>query len=258
MSTPNAVRDGKYVTFSSSVLHGGLSARARARVRAGARISCTPHHHSLVKRSKPNLVYPNLPHTGKSAVVVVVVDRTVPTALLGPVVSRAHVEEIRSLGGEIVVVVRKAAPSDLITWSASFADVTQLADADGAMCAALGLPSAMDAPAFTAMKVYGPDASVQLSHQSAAAVLPSVDTVFSIVRAAAAARSSVPAPSVRKVWYAPNTFEAYGTEEIDAVTACLRDGWARARRDATRGDARRRRAPCVAACTWLSLLTTAK
>ena len=121
--------------------------------------------------------------------------------------------------------MRKAAPSDLITWSASFADVTQLADADGAMCAALGLPSAMDAPAFTAMKVYGPDGSVQLSHQSAAALLPSVDTVLSIVRAAAAARGSVPAPSVRKVWYAPNTFEAYGTEEIDAVTACLRDGW---------------------------------
>ena len=30
---------------------------------------------------------------------------------------------------------------------------------------------------------------------------------------------------VRKVWYAPNKFEAYGEEEIKAVEECLRDGW---------------------------------
>merc|ERR1719191_2139736 len=29
----------------------------------------------------------------------------------------------------------------------------------------------------------------------------------------------------KKVWYAPNKFEAYGEEEIEAVTQCLRDGW---------------------------------
>mmetsp|Transcript_86775 Transcript_86775/g.246094 ORF Transcript_86775/g.246094 Transcript_86775/m.246094 type:complete len:433 (-) Transcript_86775:324-1622(-) len=29
----------------------------------------------------------------------------------------------------------------------------------------------------------------------------------------------------RKVWYAPNKFEAYGEEEIQAVTDALRDGW---------------------------------
>mmetsp|Transcript_78584 Transcript_78584/g.177496 ORF Transcript_78584/g.177496 Transcript_78584/m.177496 type:complete len:437 (+) Transcript_78584:49-1359(+) len=29
----------------------------------------------------------------------------------------------------------------------------------------------------------------------------------------------------KKVWYAPNKFEAYGEEEIQAVTQCLRDGW---------------------------------
>eukprot|EP00435_Cladocopium_sp_Y103_P068525 s347_g31.t1 len=29
----------------------------------------------------------------------------------------------------------------------------------------------------------------------------------------------------RKVWYAPYKFEAYGEEEIEAVTAALRDGW---------------------------------
>jgi CDP-4-dehydro-6-deoxyglucose reductase, E1 len=29
----------------------------------------------------------------------------------------------------------------------------------------------------------------------------------------------------RKVWYAPNKFEAYGEEEIKAVEACLKDGW---------------------------------
>lgn len=28
-----------------------------------------------------------------------------------------------------------------------------------------------------------------------------------------------------KVWYAPNKFQAYGEEEIQAVTDCLRDGW---------------------------------
>ena len=30
---------------------------------------------------------------------------------------------------------------------------------------------------------------------------------------------------MKKVWYAPNKFEAYGEEEIKAVEACLRDGW---------------------------------
>lgn len=29
----------------------------------------------------------------------------------------------------------------------------------------------------------------------------------------------------KKVWYAPYKFEAYGQEEIDAVTECLKDGW---------------------------------
>ena len=29
----------------------------------------------------------------------------------------------------------------------------------------------------------------------------------------------------KKVWYAPNQFEAYGEEEIQAVNECLRDGW---------------------------------
>ena len=29
----------------------------------------------------------------------------------------------------------------------------------------------------------------------------------------------------KKVWYAPHKFEAYGDAEIDAVTACLKDGW---------------------------------
>jgi CDP-6-deoxy-D-xylo-4-hexulose-3-dehydrase len=30
---------------------------------------------------------------------------------------------------------------------------------------------------------------------------------------------------MKKVWYAPNKFESYGREEIDAVTKCLEDGW---------------------------------
>ena len=29
----------------------------------------------------------------------------------------------------------------------------------------------------------------------------------------------------KKVWYAPNKFEAYGDEEIEAVSNCLKDGW---------------------------------
>ena len=29
----------------------------------------------------------------------------------------------------------------------------------------------------------------------------------------------------KKVWYAPNKFESYGEEEIQAVNQCLRDGW---------------------------------
>ena len=31
--------------------------------------------------------------------------------------------------------------------------------------------------------------------------------------------------NMKKIWYAPNKFEAYGEEEIKAVEACLRDGW---------------------------------
>ena len=30
---------------------------------------------------------------------------------------------------------------------------------------------------------------------------------------------------MKKVWYAPNKFEAYGEEEIKAVEECLKDGW---------------------------------
>jgi CDP-6-deoxy-D-xylo-4-hexulose-3-dehydrase len=30
---------------------------------------------------------------------------------------------------------------------------------------------------------------------------------------------------MKKIWYAPNKFESYGQEEIDAVTKCLQDGW---------------------------------
>jgi CDP-6-deoxy-D-xylo-4-hexulose-3-dehydrase len=29
----------------------------------------------------------------------------------------------------------------------------------------------------------------------------------------------------KSIWYAPNKFEAYGDEEIEAVRACLKDGW---------------------------------
>jgi len=29
----------------------------------------------------------------------------------------------------------------------------------------------------------------------------------------------------KKIWYAPHKFEAYGNDEIDAVCACLKDGW---------------------------------
>jgi CDP-4-dehydro-6-deoxyglucose reductase, E1 len=29
----------------------------------------------------------------------------------------------------------------------------------------------------------------------------------------------------KKIWYAPNGFEAYGDEEIEAVNRCLREGW---------------------------------
>lgn len=30
---------------------------------------------------------------------------------------------------------------------------------------------------------------------------------------------------MKKIWYAPNQFESYGNEEIEAVTKCLQDGW---------------------------------
>jgi CDP-4-dehydro-6-deoxyglucose reductase, E1 len=30
---------------------------------------------------------------------------------------------------------------------------------------------------------------------------------------------------MKKIWYSPNQFEAYGEEEIEAVNKCLRDGW---------------------------------
>ena len=31
--------------------------------------------------------------------------------------------------------------------------------------------------------------------------------------------------NMKKIWYAPNKFESYGEEEIQAVANCLRDGW---------------------------------
>ena len=34
-----------------------------------------------------------------------------------------------------------------------------------------------------------------------------------------------PIYTMKKIWYAPNGFEAYGDEEIKAVETCLRDGW---------------------------------
>lgn len=34
-----------------------------------------------------------------------------------------------------------------------------------------------------------------------------------------------PKDGPKKIWYAPNRFEAYGEEEIKAVEDCLRDGW---------------------------------
>jgi CDP-6-deoxy-D-xylo-4-hexulose-3-dehydrase len=36
---------------------------------------------------------------------------------------------------------------------------------------------------------------------------------------------SFPSFAEKKIWYAPNCFEAYGEEEIAAVTQCLREGW---------------------------------
>ena len=30
---------------------------------------------------------------------------------------------------------------------------------------------------------------------------------------------------MKKIWYAPNKFESYGEEEIQAVVKCLQDGW---------------------------------
>ena len=30
---------------------------------------------------------------------------------------------------------------------------------------------------------------------------------------------------MKKIWYAPNGFEAYGNEEIEAVNSCLKEGW---------------------------------
>ena len=30
---------------------------------------------------------------------------------------------------------------------------------------------------------------------------------------------------MKKVWYAPNKFESYGEQEIQAVVECLRSGW---------------------------------
>jgi CDP-6-deoxy-D-xylo-4-hexulose-3-dehydrase len=29
----------------------------------------------------------------------------------------------------------------------------------------------------------------------------------------------------KKIWYAPNKFESYGEQEIQAVVDCLKDGW---------------------------------
>jgi len=46
--------------------------------------------------------------------------------------------------------------------------------------------------------------------------------VLPVVPSASACAAQAP---LKKVWYAPNKFQAYGEEEIAAVTECLRDGW---------------------------------
>jgi CDP-6-deoxy-D-xylo-4-hexulose-3-dehydrase len=56
-------------------------------------------------------------------------------------------------------------------------------------------------------------------------VQPTTTSSGSASAEAAAAAASAAAPGVRKVWYAPNGFEAYGEAEIQAVDQCLRDGW---------------------------------
>lgn len=50
-----------------------------------------------------------------------------------------------------------------------------------------------------------------------------VDKVLSVPETSVPCSDSI--PKGRKIWYAPNKFEAYGEEEIDAVMKCLKDGW---------------------------------
>ena len=47
-----------------------------------------------------------------------------------------------------------------------------------------------------------------------------ISTIFSTV-----SDSSPLLQHKKPIWYAPNKFEAYNDEEIEAVLACLRDGW---------------------------------
>jgi len=53
-------------------------------------------------------------------------------------------------------------------------------------------------------------------------VAPSLGDPSALCRAAPSACGAKPP---KKIWYAPNRFEAYGEEEIQAVEQCLRDGW---------------------------------
>lgn len=67
-------------------------------------------------------------------------------------------------------------------------------------------------------------AAMRRIHVLTAQVAPARDTsnaAYVQPRPAACSAGSPP----KKVWYAPNKFEAYGEEEIQAVTQCLRDGW---------------------------------
>lgn len=70
--------------------------------------------------------------------------------------------------------------------------------------------------------------NIELDSQKLVSLCPSVSSIYKCMEIICNLNNKFTnnkKMTKRKIWYAPNKLEAYGDEEIDAVTSTLKDGW---------------------------------